>query len=431
MGDVVIRVEKLGKKFRIGAIDKNQTLRDRIAEAAMAPFQSRSHRTEEETTIWALRDVSFEVRRGEVLGIIGRNGAGKSTLLKVLSRITRPTTGFAEVHGTVASLLEVGTGFHPELTGRENVFLSGAVLGMRRREIAAKFAEIVAFAEVERFIDTPVKRYSSGMYLRLAFAVAAFLEPQILIVDEVLAVGDLDFQKRCLGKMDAVARTGRTVLLVSHNMAAIRTLSSRVLWMESGRMRMDGEPSAVVPDYAGQGSSKGQEVIDLTRALRSGRRMGSVRLKVLSFNGGKPVHHGERATVEVTFEARDEARDVVVGVGINTVEGVRILSIDSDNGSAPVRVKAGAVLVARAHIEHLDLAPGRYLVDCAVRRSDGAMLDLIVGAGTMTVEPGSGTSPLFVRYGGGWRPALIWELEEVPASPRPAANAPSSQEAVR
>src|SRR5262245_55876630 len=220
MSDVAIRVEGLGKQYRLGAQqERYHTFADQIKKwTSVRRLLRRRSRDEKRPTFWALKDVSFEVRRGEVVGVIGRNGAGKSTLLKILSRVTEPTEGGADIHGRVGSLLEVGTGFHPALTGRENVYLNGAILGMRRREVSRKFDEIVAFAEVEKFVDTPVKHYSSGMYTRLAFAVAAHLEPEILIVDEVLAVGDQAFQKKCLGKMGEVARGGRTVLFVSHNM---------------------------------------------------------------------------------------------------------------------------------------------------------------------------------------------------------------------
>jgi len=257
MSDIAIRVEGLGKQYRIGKRERYRTLRDTLADAARAPFRRlrsalglRSAACPEgERTIWALQDVSFEIPRGEVVGVIGRNGAGKSTLLKVLSRITEPTAGRIEIKGRVGSLLEVGTGFHPELTGRENVFLNGAILGMRRTEITRKFDEIVAFAEIEKFIDTPVKHYSSGMYMRLAFSVSAHLDPEILVVDEVLAVGDAAFQKKCLGKMGDVAREGRTVLLVSHNLIAIRHLCSSALLFQSGRMVHSGEPASVLSRY--------------------------------------------------------------------------------------------------------------------------------------------------------------------------------------
>ncbi len=271
MSEPIITVEGLGKRYRLGASRSNErytALRDVVAEAATRPFRRLSNkfkskngsdesgststqnlnssRTEE---FWALRDINFEVKRGEVLGIIGRNGAGKSTLLKILSRITDPTEGRIKIRGRVASLLEVGTGFHPELTGRENIYLNGAILGMHRHEIKAKFDEIVAFAEVEKFLDTPVKRYSSGMYVRLAFAVAAHLEPEILVVDEVLAVGDTEFQKKCLGKMQDVAQGGRTVLFVSHNMSAVKLLCTRAVLLTSGSLILDGDSSIVTQRY--------------------------------------------------------------------------------------------------------------------------------------------------------------------------------------
>src|SRR5882672_3780064 len=251
MADIAIRIKGLGKRYTIGAREQQyDTLRDRIAAAATRPFRRLAPGgLGASTTIWALQDVTHEIRRGDVVGVIGGNGAGKSTLLKVLSRITTPTEGEVEIHGRVGSLLEVGTGFHPDLTGRENIFLNGAILGMRKAEIARKFDEIVRFAEIDEFIDTPVRHYSSGMYVRLAFAVAAQLEPEILIIDEVLAVGDVRFQKKCLGKINDVARGGRTVLFVSHNMAAIQRLCTRALLLDGGRVVADGATSDVTARY--------------------------------------------------------------------------------------------------------------------------------------------------------------------------------------
>jgi ABC-type polysaccharide/polyol phosphate transport system ATPase subunit len=255
MSDVAIRVESLSKQYRIGERERYKALRDVLTNALYAPFRRLVERAPAngrhalDNTFWALKDVSFEIKRGEVVGVIGRNGAGKSTLLKILSRITEPTEGLAEIHGRVGSLLEVGTGFHPELTGRENIFLNGAVLGMKRAEITRKFDEIVAFAEVEKFIDTPVKHYSSGMHMRLAFSVAAHLEPEILLVDEVLAVGDAAFQKKCLGKMGEVGKQGRTVLLVTHQMNQIRRLCEQCIWLDGGRLRSTGATPQVIGAY--------------------------------------------------------------------------------------------------------------------------------------------------------------------------------------
>jgi lipopolysaccharide transport system ATP-binding protein len=246
MNGAVIQAEGLGKRYRRG-VSWSPGLRHAMERFVKSPL-SVFHRQKGET-FWALKDVSLQIHEGEVLGLIGRNGAGKTTLLKILSRITKPTTGWAEIHGRVGSLLEVGTGFHPELTGRENAFLSGAILGMSKRDIERKFDEIVAFAELEKFIDTPVKHYSSGMYVRLAFAVAAHLEPEILLVDEVLAVGDINFQKKCLGKMGDVARVGRTVVLVSHQLNQIRKLCHRVVWVDDGMIRLNGDTHEVVSAY--------------------------------------------------------------------------------------------------------------------------------------------------------------------------------------
>lgn len=246
----IITVENLSKRYRIAGLRGHQSLRDSIAAGLRAPLSRvRNGKENSKETIWALRDVSFEIEPGEVLGIIGRNGAGKSTLLKILSRITKPTRGHVELHGRVGSLLEVGTGFHSELTGRENIFLNGAILGMSKREIEAKFDEIVAFAETEGFLDTPVKRYSSGMIVRLAFAVAAHLEPEILIIDEVLAVGDIAFQRKCLGKMNEVAKHGRTVLFVSHDLGAVNALCNRAILLNEGSLIRNGPTSEVTAYY--------------------------------------------------------------------------------------------------------------------------------------------------------------------------------------
>jgi len=267
MNDIAIKVENLGKLYRIGQTVGYKTLRESLMSVATTPLRrlrSTSHEpsaiSHQSNYIWALKDVSFEVKRGEAVGIIGRNGSGKTTLLKILCRITAPTEGYAEIHGRVGSLLEVGTGFHPELTGRENVYLNGAVLGMKKAQVEHKFDEIVEFAGVEKFLDTPLKRYSSGMQVRLAFSIAAHLEPDILLVDEVLAVGDAEFQKKCLGKMDDVAKGGRTVLFVSHNMASVQNLCVRAILLESGQINMEGSVSAVIDKYLGSGAGKTGEV---------------------------------------------------------------------------------------------------------------------------------------------------------------------------
>jgi lipopolysaccharide transport system ATP-binding protein len=290
MSDIAIKVEGLSKRYRIGAQQQAyRTLREKLNDTALAPFRAAKHLltrngngasgkgqaasrfplTASRETFWALKDVSFEVKRGEVVGIIGRNGAGKSTLLKILSRITEPTEGFADIQGRVGSLLEVGTGFHPELTGRENIFLNGSILGMKRVEIKKKFDEMVAFAEIEKFIDTPVKYYSSGMYVRLAFAVAAHLEPQILLVDEVLAVGDIAFQKKCLNKMKEAGVEGKTSLVVSHNMETITRICERALWLHKGQVMFDGKVIDAVSAY--EASTRANQDSNSNRLVRRPR----------------------------------------------------------------------------------------------------------------------------------------------------------------
>jgi ABC-type polysaccharide/polyol phosphate transport system ATPase subunit len=311
---VVIRGEGLGKRYRRGVVESAGMLRDSLARFARSPLAALRRPNHEE--FWALRDVDLEVKEGEVLGLIGRNGAGKTTLLKVLSRITRPSTGWAEIHGRVRSLLEVGTGFHGELTGRENTYLSGSILGMSKREISRKFDEIVAFAEIEKFIDTPVKHYSSGMYVRLAFAVAAHLEPEILLVDEVLAVGDINFQKKCLGKMGDVARAGRTVVLVSHQMNQIRRLCNRVVWVDGGSIRMTGETQRVVSDYeAAMRRNSG----DGNRQSRSHSGKGQfLDWGIASARTGDPYTLAdlEPLTIRMRLALNEELRDAVHGLAL-------------------------------------------------------------------------------------------------------------------
>ncbi len=305
MSDVIIRVKSLGKKYRIHhqRSERYTALRDVISDKVRGIFRPRARGAEEQPGVedfWALKDVSFEVKHGEVLGIIGRNGAGKSTLLKVLSRVTEPTEGRVELDGRVASLLEVGTGFHPELTGRENVYLNGAILGMTRVEIKRKFDEIVTFAEVEKFLDTPVKRYSSGMYVRLAFAVAAHLEPEILIVDEVLAEGDAQFQKKCLGKMQEVSKGGRTVLFVSHNMAAVSSLTTRSVVLNAGRVVVNDTSVAAIEHYIQLGNRTGAA----KAALGRGTHTAILGARLLD-ESDSAVHHytpGSSLRLEIRLE---------------------------------------------------------------------------------------------------------------------------------
>ena len=325
--DVIIRAEGLGKKYVLGPNGGDgpyRTFRETVGDNVRRVFQ-RSGTTAPADEFWALRDINFEVRRGEVVAFVGRNGAGKSTLLKVLSRITEPTTGRVSLRGRVASLLEVGTGFHPELTGRENIFLNGAILGMSRREIRAKFDEIVAFSEVERFLDTPVKRYSSGMYVRLAFAVAAHLEPEILVIDEVLAVGDAEFQKKCLGKMDDVAkREGRTVLFVSHNMVAVNSLCESAIWLEGGRQKTGGPASEVVARYLTAGVGSGAERVwpDAERLAGEKFRLRSVRVVDQGQTASAAIDIEHAFAVEIKYTLFEPLPELRVCFRLTTPDGV-------------------------------------------------------------------------------------------------------------
>lgn len=338
MSDIAIRAQELSKRYRISTRLPYKALRDTITDGIYAPFRAmrylvaRKPQAGQESSpgtdggfVWALRDVSFEVKQGEAVGIIGRNGVGKTTLLKVLSRVTEPTRGWAEVRGRVGSLLEVGAGFHPELTGRENVHFNGAILGMTRRELSRKFNEIVAFAELERFIDTPVKRYSSGMYMRLAFAVAAHLDPEILLVDEVLAVGDASFQKRCLGKMGEVAAGGRTVLFVSHNMPAITRLCQRTILLDAGCVVLDGPSPEVVSTYlqSGIGTTAAREWPDLAKAPGDDVvRLRAVRLVTPQGAIKRTVNIQETIGVQIEYEIMTPGRRLSPVIVCYNEEGV-------------------------------------------------------------------------------------------------------------
>jgi len=332
-GTVVIEAVGLGKRYRRG-VPVDTGLRHALERFVRSPLSAlRGAKME---TFWALKDVALEVKEGEVLGLIGRNGAGKTTLLKILSRITRPTEGWAEIHGRVGSLLEVGTGFHPELTGRENTFLSGAILGMGKAEIERKFDEIVAFAELERFIDTPVKHYSSGMYVRLAFAVAAHLEPEILLVDEVLAVGDINFQKKCLGKMGDVARAGRTVVLVSHQLNQIRRLCHRVVWIDEGSVRQDGPTHEVVSAYESAMASGERNGGPSARGTGSKARF--VRWEIADSRGGNPqvLTTLEPVTIKIAIEINQTIRHGHHGIALRNLDQQLIWAWAADDVDLPV-----------------------------------------------------------------------------------------------
>ncbi len=366
-----ITVEGLSKRYRIGARERRQTFREALVDLAAAPlrrlrsFGRSSYR--EEDSIWALSDVSFEVQPGEVLGIIGRNGAGKTTLLKVLSQITDPTEGSARLRGRVASLLEVGTGFHQELTGRENVYLSGAVLGMKKREIDRRFDEIVDFAGVEQFVDTPVKRYSSGMRVRLGFAVAAFLESEILLIDEVLAVGDAQFQRKCLGQMDSITEQGRTILFVSHSMGAVGKLCPRSLLLERGLVRASGESATVIAEYLGS-TPEAEDGGKLQHSRQDPRfAVTDVAWEMAPGTRTSQCIAGEPATFVVDIDARQPLPDMKTGVLIHSpVDGSLVAGVWSQEAEGEVlRLEEGINRVS-LHLDRLALRPGRYSVEVHV-----------------------------------------------------------------
>jgi ABC-type polysaccharide/polyol phosphate transport system ATPase subunit len=331
MSDIAIHAEGIGKLFRIGKAQRYKTLRDTLSDVISAPTRAfariaRGGKPENrsDSTIWALRDICFEVKQGELVGIVGRNGAGKSTLLKILARITAPTEGTCTLRGRVGSLLEVGTGFHPELTGRENIYLNGAILGMRSAEIARKFDEIVAFSEVEEFLDTPVKHYSSGMYMRLAFAVAAHIETEILVVDEVLAVGDAEFQKKCLGKMGEVTKSGRTVLFVSHNMAAVKSLCETAIYIDHGRIKMRGEVEEVVNTYSVESvaGGNGHETIETRHFIVD-------RVICHGENVDLPIVPLRPAHIRIVARCKDRCPDFSLRICIEDLQGNCLHGLDS------------------------------------------------------------------------------------------------------
>lgn len=414
MSDLAIRVISVGKKYRIGvAQERYPTLRDALVGAVKAPFQrlARLGQPATDNTFWALKDVSFEVARGEVVGIIGRNGAGKSTLLKLLSRITKPTEGRVEIYGRVGSLLEVGTGFHAELTGRENIYLNGAILGMKKAEIDRKFDEIVAFAEIDRLLDTPVKHYSSGMYLRLAFAVAAHLEPEILLVDEVLAVGDIIFQKKCLGKMGDVAKQGRTVLFVSHNMAMIQSLCNRAYLLTGGFVSASGSVNAVVSRYL-ETMQTGRiqplsEMVD---------RQGNGRLRIVNFSAYGPDRQspaicGSPAAFIFEYKGDASLRNVSISVSFYTLLGEKALFLCNELvGKELDELPDRGAFVCR--FDKLPLIPNTYTANvyCTV---NGVLADWIIDGIRLEVGEGDyfGTGKLPQRGYGSVVVMHDWNIE--------------------
>jgi lipopolysaccharide transport system ATP-binding protein len=384
MSNVAVRADRISKCFRLGASVQGR-LTETLSTAIERPFRSlRRNSGPRHEVFWALTDVSFEIPEGELVGFIGRNGAGKSTLLKILSRITEPTAGSFDVRGRVGSLIEVGSGFHPDLTGRENVYLYGTVLGMRKRDVQRKFDEIVSFAEVERFIDTPVKRYSSGMYMRLAFAVAAHLEPEILMVDEVLSVGDFPFQKKCLAKMEQVTTDGRTVLFVSHNMAAVASLCRQAYLLDKGRILAAGAASDVVGKY--MEANKSAEFIPIGE--RQDRRGdGSVRvtgLRIESADDKTPISSSSRLRVSLDYESASPVRGARFQVTIHDAAYHPLFLLDTEDGDLPAVIPARGTLTCLT--DPIRLTPGMCGLMVGVHRH-GTLADGVEFAGVFDVEP--------------------------------------------
>lgn len=396
MQPVAIRVEGLSKQYHIGGPQKKYNrIGYQLTDAVKAPFKrigmllkgNTSGVAGLEETIWALEDISFTVDHGEVIGIIGRNGAGKSTLLKILSRITEPTKGSADIYGRIGSLLEVGTGFHPELTGRENIYLNGAILGMTKAEIESKYDEIVAFSEIEKFINTPVKHYSSGMYVRLAFSVAAHLDPEILVVDEVLAVGDVAFQKKCLGKMGDVAKRGRTVLFVSHNMAVIQTLCQRGIYLDQGKITADGPIGDIVAAYLNS-----LEHVTTQKLTERNDRIGRGKIRLIDVqvvNGDslptQLVRTGD--PVKLIFDLNGKLANLSCGFTIVDEIGQPIVMFKSDQPGEEDRSVSSDGVRFICEFDELMLLPGRYRVDVFIR-GGGERQDIIEAAAYFDVETG-------------------------------------------
>lgn len=399
MSDTAIRVAGLSKKYQIGGRHKQYSrLGDQVMDAMLSPFRrvgnllqgKSSSASDLDEIFWALKDVSFEIKHGEIMGIVGHNGAGKSTLLKILSRITEPTVGYADVFGRVGSLLEVGTGFHPELTGRENIYLNGSILGMRRAEIDRKFDEIVDFAEVEQFLDTPVKHYSSGMYVRLAFSVAAHLEPEILLIDEVLAVGDVAFQKKSLGKMENVSQQGRTVVFVSHNMNALQRLCPRSILLDHGRLLAQDDTSGIIEQYLAVASTKSagpNSWIDLTEKKRDG--MGTIRFTSVSYSGDDPAlrnHPHTNGAMEVSMKIFSRSKRSVGSIAVIIFDryGTKLVNADTLSFGKPIDLREGENTV-KLKIDQVHLNPGLYTLGLWVADPPLEVYDYIPSAALFEV----------------------------------------------
>ncbi len=449
MTEIAIKCEALGKQYWVGERDSYKALRDVLTDAAASPFrrlrasfdrrksvegngvfrrssvaghsryESASPRRSKQpdSAFWALDGVSLNVEAGEVVGVIGRNGAGKSTLLKILSRITKPTRGHAEIRGRVGSLLEVGTGFHPELTGRENIYLNAAIIGMRKVEVERKFREIVAFAEVEQFIDTPVKRYSSGMYVRLAFAVAAHMETEVLLVDEVLAVGDAAFQQKCLGKMSHLARHGRTVLFVSHNMAAIKALCDRAVLLDKGKVVRDGKVDEVIDSYFSAGAERlGSRVIpdDAPRLYSTGEaKIRSIQLRDNLDREVDQLYLGQQFRVSVAIEVLSEIREAVIELGIAAMDGTLVTSSISVDGGKPPLFLAKGMHTVSLEIDMV-LLPRRYSFLIGIHHYNGTTIDWIERAlsfAVLNVAENGSDNYRWSEVRGYIRPTSLWHVE--------------------
>lgn len=401
MGDVAIRAEGLGKQYRIGKRQKYKALRDTLTDAVYAPFRkarsllsSSSQASNAETTIWALKDVSFEIKQGDVVGVIGRNGAGKSTLLKILSRITEPTEGFVDLHGRVGSLLEVGTGFHPELTGRENIYLNGSIIGMKKREVDHKFDEIVAFAEIEQFLDTPVKYYSSGMYIRLAFAVAAHLEPEILLVDEVLAVGDATYQRKCLDRMSILSSKGKTILIVSHNVDLINRFCAKAILFEEGQIYNEGKAGSITSEYFTR--LLRDEPANITSKPRTGDGRAQFNdLRLVNGSGESLRAHasGEDLILRMNIQSKCDIPDVALAVVLKTLSGNRLITSWTREVNFSVALYKGSQAY-ECCFKRVNLRPGHTFGVSLWMESSHSVIDSVEDAGVITITDGRNSKHL-------------------------------------
>lgn len=436
MTHIAIAAESLSKRYQLGERERYVALRDVLTESFRAPwrwFRNRSNgHPADENFIWSLQDATFQIHDGEAVGIVGRNGAGKTTLLKLLARVTKPTSGRATVRGRIGSLLEVGTGFHPELTGRENVFLNGAILGMSRAEIHSKFDEMAEFSGVARFLDTPLKHYSSGMQMRLAFSVAAHLEPEILLVDEVLAVGDLEFQKKCMGKMHEVARHGRTVLFVSHSMGAIRRLCTRAIWLDGGRVRRMGPVDECVDAYGASVEARSEPeaaVFDMReRTDRIGNHKVQFTCVRLTAANGEPrgsFEYGEPMLFEFDFDAHEAAKSCYLGISILASDGANLLSSHHSDSAAVRALAAGNTYSLRCAYQPNTLKPGVYTLQAAILDvTTNEFYDWIYAIGTFVVTEGTGKHGRTPDHRPGHtQPVLAWRWQDAMPPVQPSAAA--------